>query len=120
MNKVFYPYWEWEESQSRLWDFYCSEKDNLELILATMEDIGLFSSGMEKVITNWPVSCRQNLTDLSQNRVAWLGQASMAILLNVSSIATRKCWNILRVDLQIASNAVANYWIKEWEYNYGE
>lgn len=117
MNRFFYPYWEWEESQSRLWDFYSAEKDDLPLIILTMADISRFSEGMERVINEWPKSCRHNLTDLSQNRVAWLGQASMAILLNVSSIATRKCWSALRDDLKVAANSVAEYWIKEWEKN---
>jgi len=43
-----------------------------------LSDISLFESVLQKVITEWPNSCEHNLTNTSLNRIAWLGQASLA------------------------------------------
>ena len=70
---------------------------------------------MRLVVSNWPNSSLQNLSNISMNRVAWLGQAACCFYGGVPSTATMFCWKYLSEATQKRSNRIANKIIKEWE-----
>lgn len=80
-----------------------------------LADIPRFEASLNRVITEWKISCEHYLTNDKMNRIAWLGQASMCIETGVSS---RFCggYNLLSNDQQKSADQKAfeylNIWLK--------
>lgn len=82
-----------------------------------LNDLSKFSSALEKVLSEWPVSCKQFLTNRSINRIAWLGQASMCCATGVPS-KFKSGFSLLATEAQDAANALAEKYLKAWESEY--
>jgi len=115
MIRTYHPYWKWEEVNFNMW----GEVKNRELYLKKtydfMMDCEVFGLNMNKVINEWKFSCEHNLTNIEQNRVAWLGQAACAYFLNVPEDIVRFVWGQLPEENQICANKQAEQNIKLWE-----
>ena len=115
MNRIYHPYWEWEEVKFNMW----GEVNNRELYLKKtfdfMVDCDLFGQWMNKVVIDWEFSCEHNLTNIEQNRVAWLGQAACAYSIQVPEDIVRQVWGTLPEENQICANSKAEQNIKLWE-----
>ena len=64
------------------------------------------------------ISAKVNLTNISCNRRAWLGQACCSYKFNVSETSTRLAWGLITEKQRIESNAIADKWIKIFEQSY--
>lgn len=51
----------------------------LRAYAAFLRDDRRFRRALQRVVTEWPISCEQFLLNESINRIAWLGQAAMCI-----------------------------------------
>lgn len=80
---------------------------------AFLSDLNAFSEGMSRVFKEWPNSCEHNLTNASMNRVAWLGQAAVCIMLGISSNA-RGGYRLLTLEQQVAADALAEKYLNQW------
>ena len=80
----------------------------------------LYGAFMVKVTREWPVSCEHNLTNKTQNRLAWLGHAACALAFMCPEDITREAWGYLTKEQQEEANGVALKAIKQWELNYAE
>lgn len=83
-----------------------------------MSDINLFSNAMIRVINEWKYSCEHNLTCVSSNRIAWIGQAAVCIATGAPESCTRAGWYQLEEKTRIQANKAAQIAIDLWESNY--
>jgi len=116
LRQVFAPYYEWEDFLNGMYDSH-SRKDERELIAMAkglLCDDGGFYSTCRRVVSFWKVATAVNLTNVSCNRRAWLGQASCNLEFGVPEILTRVAWNSMTEKDQLSANGVADRCIKEY------
>lgn len=107
MNQVFAHYEHWEDWAAGMYAALHSIPNPAAAVAASLD---LFRSRHEfraacrQVITAWPVASAVNLTDTTQNRRAWLGQASHCLELGIPAAATCQAWNQLTSTTKAAAN----------------
>ena len=74
-----------------------------------------FQYSASTMVEHWKYSAEMNLTDMSQNRRAWIGQATCCFEYQTPEHLTRIAWNQLSEKEQIDANKVAERVIKNWE-----
>lgn len=122
MTRIYHRYELWEEVAAGMWrDVRESKKEKyIERARMFMSDDMIFGMYMRDVIEKWKYSCEHNLTDLNQNRVAWLGQAACALALRCPEDLTRAAWSLLTNEQQDKANKKAEFYIQQWERNHEE
>jgi hypothetical protein len=80
---------------------------------AFLADIARFEAALQTVTETWKFSCEHYLTNDRMNRVAWLGQASVAQALGIPSLC-RGGYRRLTDDQQYAANMAAVKWLNRW------
>ena len=70
---------------------------------------------MQKVVDNWLYSCEHFLSNVSMNRVAWLGQAACCLCHKVPNLVTMYYWKFLDAETQDIANKIAETIIHQWE-----
>lgn len=119
MEREYYPWEDWEEVRYNMWgDYRLCRLVDIEDSIEFMRNTENFRFYMYRVITEWDISCRQNLTHVASNRVAWLGQAAVALKLQAPCDAVRAAWKHLSNQQQRDANRNAAMLIKFWEYNH--
>lgn len=88
--------------------------DTLALYASLLKDLPAFESALQEITTNWTYSCEHNLTNEGMNRIAWLGQASCALIFNVPSSVCMGGYNLLTPDEQKAADAMAEKYLNIW------
>lgn len=78
-------------------------------------DAQLYGSFMRRVIIEWPMACEHHLTDVNQNRKAWIGHAASCLALGCPEDVTRSAWGYLSKQQQDEANAEAQAAIETWE-----
>lgn len=121
MKQIFHPYWEWEDFTHGMWrkESAANEKELLGKAIQFTGNYLLYGSFMRKVIDLWPISCEHNLTDLGQNRRAWIGHAATLIAINCPEYITREAWGYLTKKQQDDANEQADIAIAIWEKTHG-
>jgi ParB-like chromosome segregation protein Spo0J len=115
-GRIFHPYHKWEchkagfykQSVNGMTKFECEEAYQKFL-----RNIPVFSEALEHVITEWKHSCEHYLTNVSMNRIAWLGQAAACYKLDIPSIY-RGGFFLLSEDQQKAANECALTYLNKW------
>lgn len=111
----FAPYTEWEDWKNGMW----SKHTNSDYQTTDAIDVLLDpESPMLRVITEWPISTAQNLTDIKSNRKSWLGQAACCIEKGVPEHITRAAWFMLTDEQRNKANEIAKQIIELWEEDY--
>jgi hypothetical protein len=115
-------YHNWEKWEDYKFGFYeTSSVKNKDFLIQKV--IELFSNHkntefyMDRVIKEWKNSCEHNLTNLSLNRIAYIGQAACCIYAKVPFQITMNAWNKVDINFRIIADSIANKKIKEWEQN---
>lgn len=114
MSRVFHPYTEWEDWQSGMWTPTFSPRD-VEKARQILADPKMFLSASQEMVADWVKSAEQNLTDKSQNRRSWVGQAACCHLSGIPEQATRLAWWSLSLQERAEANEAADTVIAEWE-----
>jgi hypothetical protein len=117
MQRIYHPYWNWEDYQSGMWrSVKGKERDIfLQRAIEFTGDDHLYGSYMFRVVDEWPISCEHNLTDLNQNRKAWIGHAACCLAINCPEDITRAAWGMLTKQQQDDANEKAEQAIRLWE-----
>ncbi len=121
-GRIYFHYTDVEEFSSCMWKI-CSSNEVRELVpiaVQAMNDTESFFDGMMMVTYEWKNSCLVNLSNKSMNRVAWIGQASMAIKHQIPEEITRIAWSMLSEQKQFEANKMAEIAIKSWEQRKGD
>jgi hypothetical protein len=116
MQRVFLPYWVWEEYKCGMWrNIYGAEREEyLQKAIKFTGNANLYGSWMMKVIKEWPYSCLHNLTCDGMNKQAWIGHAACCLAINCPEDITRLAWHNLTKKQQDKANGKADKAIQEW------
>lgn len=118
MKRRYYPYDQWEDWKHGM---YRSVLDPSAVEPALANAASLLGAPTElqgvmaDVVARWPIAASQNLSDLTSNRRAWLGQAACALRHDVPAYVTKKAWWILTPNQRREANIAADTVIRIWE-----
>lgn len=115
IERIYHPYWKWEEVDSNMWGTVDDKKKYLDLAVEFTGDAELYGSWMIKVVRKWKYSCEHNLSNKTQNRQAWIGHAACAMAMGCPENIIRLAWAHLNKDQQDEANAKADEAILLWE-----
>lgn len=120
MDRMYHPYWLWEEFKNGMWRNVTKEEEQ-EYLKKAIEFTGndeMYGFYMMEVADNWIYSCEHNLSCTGMNRQAWIGHAACCLALGCPEHITRKAWWNLTQQQQDKANAKADKAIKYWEDNH--
>lgn len=120
MQRVYYPYWEWEDYINGMW-IKLKPNDEINAIKRAVKFTGnsdIYGSYMLKVHLFYPKATEHNLTCTGMNRQAWIGHAAVNIAINIPEYITRIAWWQLTDEQRINANLKADYAIEQWEREY--
>jgi len=120
MERIYHRYEYWECYKNGFFDNISGiEKSNLESkVIELFSDSELTEKYMREVISKWTFSCEHNLSNLSLNRVAWLGQAACCLYAKIPYKITMNHWRFLDKERQQTSCDIAEKTIKEYEQSF--
>lgn len=81
-----------------------------------LKDSSRFEKGLVRVLSEWKYSCEHFLSNVSMNRIAWLGQAAMCIETGVPSVF-RGGFKLLSKKDQGTADALAEKYLNRWLKN---
>lgn len=117
MKRIYHHYLKWEDYLNGLYSM--DQVDNIEEIVGKCADLlkncDAFYLVMLNVIKDWSISAEVNMTNISRNRQAWLGQSSCCYKFNAPEYVTKIAWRGLTKEQQDKANDTADIVIYEWE-----
>lgn len=119
MKRIYHPYWLWEDYLNGMYD----NNSNNEIILKSKEllkNTKLFYNIMLKILDEYKISTDCNLSNISCNRKAWLGQVSCNYLFKANEKQVRIAWSELNEIEKIKANIEAEKIIKIYEARYNK
>ena len=122
-TKRIYHTWEkWECYRHGFYDEKpqgMTQEEGEEKYRAFLADLNQFEAALQVVTETWAHSCEHYLTNDRMNRIAWLGQASVAQALRIPSCC-RGGFNRLTEDQQRAADDLALRYLNRWLAARGE
>jgi hypothetical protein len=115
IERVYHPYWDWEEIDFNMWGNVDDKDKYLKWAIEFTGDAELYGSYMMDVAREWTKSCQHNLSNRTQNRKAWIGHAACAKAYGCPEHIVRQAWSHLSEEQQIAANKKADEAIEYWE-----
>ena len=120
LDRVYHPYWDWEEVEHNMWGSISNRRAAVEKAVLFTGDHARYGRFMLRVVSEWPVSCENALTDYSINRKAWVGHAAVALAHGIPEDITRLAWGKLTDEQRLLANRQAEYAISKWELDYAK
>ena len=120
VKRIYFPYWEWECFHAGMYkrvppEGKTSDQCKQEYCVF-LKNIEGFNAAMIRIKKEWPISCKQFLTNENINRIAWIGQASMCIETGIPRVF-RSGFCLLNKDEQRNANMAAFNFLKDWLEN---
>lgn len=78
-----------------------------------LADLRAFEAALQRVTSEWKHSCEHYLTNDRMNRVAWLGQASVALALGIPAVC-RGGYQALTFEQKYAADMMALKYLNRW------
>lgn len=120
MNRIYKPYWTWEEYLNGMYNGY--EKRELEHMINLSTDfmfnVDLFYFHMRISVFEWSNTMLHNLTNTSKNRIAFIGQCACSHALKVNDIAVKTAWKSLPINIKNEANIKAKNVLLDWILEY--
>jgi hypothetical protein len=117
IQRIWHNYEKWEDFASGMYRNRI-EKEYVNLSLDLLSNPYRLFTAMAKVTAEWVFCSEHNLSNLSQNRKAWLGWASCAMRHGSTDEETRQAWNLLNSEQKALANLAAQLTIEAWEKIY--
>lgn len=120
-GRVYHTWDKWECFKA---GFYKERPDGMtqeegeEMYRTFLADISRFDEALKAVTTQWTYSCEHYLTNDRMNRIAWLGQASVAQALGIPSCC-RGGYHRLTEEQKQAADALALQYLNKWLTSHG-
>lgn len=117
MKRIYHPWDKWEDYRHNFYGGVTSDypKDNtLTRYADFLRDLTGFEEALKVVISEWKYSCEHNLSNESMNRVAYLGQAAMALAFKVPHSQSMGGYNLLTPEQQRAADTLAQRYLGLW------
>lgn len=118
MTRVYIPYWEWEDWLNGMWAI--GDESKLQDAIEFTSDHILYGNAMMEVISAWPRTMLNSLTNTSINRRAFLGHCAVCYKLGIQESITREAWKFLTDQQRVAADDEATKHIKEYERSHRE
>ena len=117
MERIYHRYENWECFKAGFFRNVSGEekKELAKKVIELFEDSKQTELFMKKVIENWIYSCEHNLTNLSLNRVAWLGQSACCLFAKIPYSITMENWRFVSEPKRIEACEIAERLIKDYE-----
>jgi hypothetical protein len=116
MKQFYERYEHWEDYKNGMYLMNGSDQDcKLINSITLLKDPDLFYETGKKLISDWPISSKVNLSNLGQNRRAWLGAAACCYKYSAPEFLTRIAWSVLNKEHQDIANSAADRIIHEFE-----
>ncbi len=115
-NRIFFTYQDWEHVNSGFFDTkhkVLSHKQCEYKYKEFLSNTDEFAKTIELIIKEWPNACEHNLTNPAMNRIAWLGQASVAYKYGIPSKYSSG-FQLLTEEQQEKANMVAFSYLNDW------
>lgn len=115
-SRIFHPWGKWECHKA---GFYATTHPTLtkmqaeEAYRAFLADLPKFEAALSGVITEWKHSCEHYLTNVSMNRVAWLGQAAACYAMKLPAMYRGGFYELTEAQ-QSAANEMALKYLNLW------
>lgn len=119
-KRVYHPFHAWEEIRHGMWSDVDDRRCHLDKAIAFTGDAKLYGSYMMRVISEWPISCENALTDSALNQRAWVGHAACAMAIGCPEDITREAWGRLTDEQRLLANKEADRAIRKWRYDYSK
>lgn len=120
MKRFYAPYTEWEDFKNGMYEVPPKEgfSDYVQKGVYLLSDKAKFLEASKRVIMEWPIASRVNLTNPSCNRRAWIGQAACSIDHKSTETHVRKSWSLLTQRQQAEANEIADIVINSFLINH--
>lgn len=119
MKQVWYHYTTWEDFQNGMYNEVKEGRKQRVLQAAKiLSNTELLYVYMKRVTQEWKYATEQNLTNMSINHQAFLGQAACNIGAGIKEDETREAWGLLTNEQRYAANKVADQVDLEWQNEY--
>tara|TARA_R100001530_G_C4318961_1_gene155158 strand:- start:1271 stop:2401 length:1131 start_codon:yes stop_codon:yes gene_type:complete len=118
-NRIFHTFDKWECYPSGFYENSIKDKSHEEceaIFIDVLTNKVRFANALNGVISNWKYSCEHYLTNVSMNRIAWLGQASVCYDSGVPSKYSGAWFKIDEKERKIA-NEIALKYLNIWLLN---
>jgi len=115
MDRIYHPYWLWEETYTNMWGHVKDRAKYLKIAIEFTGDHIKYGEFMRHVVDEWRYSCEHNLSNIAQNRRAWIGHAACAFAFDCPEDIVREAWAQLTDDEREAANNEADIAIGIWE-----
>ena len=117
MKQIYHPWHLWEDHKHGFYDNISGrdKKEMIEKAVQMFTDSELTEICMLKVINERKYSCEHNLSNLSMNRIAYLGQAACCVFAGIPCSVTMEAWNKVSKEKRDIADSIAERLIKEWE-----
>jgi hypothetical protein len=102
-----------------MWGVVDNRKRFLKWAIEFTGDHKKYGRFMMRVANEWKYSCEHNLTNLTQNRQAWIGHAACALANECPEDIIRQAWGYLTEEQQRLANHQADLAIEYWEQKFG-
>lgn len=115
-GRIYHTWEKWECYKAGFYADRCegmTQEEGEEKYRAFLADLEAFETALNGVVTEWKYSCEHYLTNDRMNRIAWLGQASVAYALGIPS-ACRGGYHRLTEEQQKAADDLALEYLNIW------
>lgn len=120
IKQIWHPYWKWEEIEYNMWGTVENRERYLDSAIRFTGDYRTYGYWMRRVTREWKYSCEHNLSNLAQNRQAWIGHAAVALAFKCPEDIVREAWWKLTEKQRTLANKEADRAIRIWENNYAK
>lgn len=115
-GRIYHTWERWECFKAGVYAERCegmTTEEGEEKYREFLTDLDRFRAALECVTTQWKYSCEHYLTNERMNRIAWLGQASVAQALGIPSLC-RGGYHRLTDEQKKAADALALEYLNRW------
>jgi hypothetical protein len=117
IKQKWHPYWKWEEVSHNMWGSVDDREAYIQNAIAFTGNHKRYGKYMRRVVKEWKYSCEHNLSNITQNRRAWIGHAAAALALRCPEDIVREAWWHLTDQQRELANNEADKAIDIWEKN---
>lgn len=116
MERIWHPYWLWEDHRDGMWRKLPrhEEAEALRLAVEFTGNAELYGEWMMRATQEYFHGCQHNLTDQSLNKQAWIGHAACCLAHKLPEYIVRKAWAMLSEEQRVAANHKADLAVKAW------
>lgn len=119
MNRIYHPYWLWEDYKNGFYDNVSGvqKKELISKVIEMFNSEKLTVENMNYVVDNWKHSMEHNLTNPAINKIAYIGQSACCNYFKIPNTVTMECWSKLDKKVQERANKNALDSINRWNNN---